>query len=192
MPIPATKYIWFNGKLVPWEKATVHVLSHALHYGSSVFEGVRAYETPRGPAIFRLQGSHEAAVRLGEDLSHQHPVHRRPDQSRAAARSSRRTGWRAAPTCARWRFAGTAKPASCRRSIRPSKSRSPAGNGASISARPRTKASTSACPRGSASRPTRFPRWPRPAATICPASSSASRRSASGSSKASASRPTAP
>ena len=48
MPIPATPYIWFNGKLVPWEKATVHVLSHALHYGSSVFEGVRAYETPRG------------------------------------------------------------------------------------------------------------------------------------------------
>src|SRR5579871_4979043 len=55
MPIPATPYIWFNGKLVPWEKATVHVLSHALHYGSSVFEGVRAYETPNGVAIFRLQ-----------------------------------------------------------------------------------------------------------------------------------------
>ena len=55
MPIPATKYIWFNGKLVPWEKATVHVLSHALHYGSSVFEGIRAYETPRGVAIFRLK-----------------------------------------------------------------------------------------------------------------------------------------
>jgi len=54
MPIPATKYIWFNGKLVPWEKATVHVLSHAIHYGSSIFEGVRAYATPRGPAIFRL------------------------------------------------------------------------------------------------------------------------------------------
>jgi branched-chain amino acid aminotransferase len=55
MPIPATPYIWFNGKLVPWEKATVHVLSHALHYGSSVFEGIRAYETPRGVAIFRLR-----------------------------------------------------------------------------------------------------------------------------------------
>ena len=54
MPIPATPYIWFNGKLVAWEKATVHVLSHALHYGSSVFEGVRAYTTPRGVAIFRL------------------------------------------------------------------------------------------------------------------------------------------
>lgn len=55
MPIPATPFIWFNGKLVPWEKATVHVLTHALHYGSSVFEGVRAYETPRGVAIFRLK-----------------------------------------------------------------------------------------------------------------------------------------
>jgi branched-chain amino acid aminotransferase len=55
MPIHATQFIWFNGKLVPWEKATVHVLSHALHYGSSVFEGLRAYETPQGPAIFRLR-----------------------------------------------------------------------------------------------------------------------------------------
>ena len=55
MPIPATQFIWFNGKLVHWEKATVHVLAHALHYGSSVFEGVRAYETQRGVAIFRLR-----------------------------------------------------------------------------------------------------------------------------------------
>ncbi len=55
MPIPATQFIWFNGKLIPWEKATVHVLTHALHYGSSVFEGVRAYETPKGVAIFRLR-----------------------------------------------------------------------------------------------------------------------------------------
>ena len=54
MPIPATQFIWFNGKLVPWESATTHVLSHALHYGSSVFEGVRAYRTPRGVIIFRL------------------------------------------------------------------------------------------------------------------------------------------
>lgn len=55
MPIPATPYIWFNGKLVAWEKATVHVLAHALHYGSSVFEGIRAYATPGGVAVFRLQ-----------------------------------------------------------------------------------------------------------------------------------------
>lgn len=44
------QYIWFNGKLVPWQDAQVHVMSHALHYGSSVFEGVRAYDTPRAPA----------------------------------------------------------------------------------------------------------------------------------------------
>jgi branched-chain amino acid aminotransferase len=55
MPIPTTPYIWFNGKLVPWEKAQVHVLTHALHYGSSVFEGLRAYETPQGVALFRLR-----------------------------------------------------------------------------------------------------------------------------------------
>jgi len=55
MPITPTKYIWMNGELVPWESATVHVMSHALHYGSSVFEGIRAYSTPAGPAIFRLQ-----------------------------------------------------------------------------------------------------------------------------------------
>lgn len=55
MPINAAKHIWFNGKLVPWEKATVHVLAHALHYGSTVFEGERAYATPNGPAIFRLK-----------------------------------------------------------------------------------------------------------------------------------------
>ena len=51
----ASRYIWHNGRLVPWEDATVHVLSHGLHYGSSVFEGVRVYGTPRGPMGFRLQ-----------------------------------------------------------------------------------------------------------------------------------------
>jgi branched-chain amino acid aminotransferase len=46
-------YIWMNGKLIPWDQAQVHVFTHALHYGSSVFEGIRAYETITGPAIFR-------------------------------------------------------------------------------------------------------------------------------------------
>jgi branched-chain amino acid aminotransferase len=50
----AGKVIWFNGEMVPWEQATVHVLSHALHYGSSVFEGIRVYATPAGPRVFRL------------------------------------------------------------------------------------------------------------------------------------------
>lgn len=55
MGIRSTPWIWHNGKLVPWEEARVHVLIHALHYGSSVFEGIRAYDTPRGPAVLGLE-----------------------------------------------------------------------------------------------------------------------------------------
>ena len=47
-------HIWHRGRMVPWQDATVHVLAHALHYGSAVFEGIRAYDTPRGTMIFRL------------------------------------------------------------------------------------------------------------------------------------------
>ena len=54
MPLKTTKFIWHEGRLVPWEQATVHVLSHALHYGSSVFEGIRVYQTPNGAVGFRL------------------------------------------------------------------------------------------------------------------------------------------
>lgn len=48
-------WIWYDGKMVPWRDATTHVLSHSLHYGMGVFEGVRAYATEQGPAIFRLR-----------------------------------------------------------------------------------------------------------------------------------------
>lgn len=54
MSFAGGKLIWMNGKMVPWEQATVHVMSHALHYGSSVFEGIRVYKTPDGPQVFRL------------------------------------------------------------------------------------------------------------------------------------------
>jgi len=54
MPITSTSKIWMNGELVDWEQAQVHVLTHTLHYGSGVFEGIRAYETSEGPAVFRL------------------------------------------------------------------------------------------------------------------------------------------
>lgn len=50
----ATPWIWFNGELVPWEEAQVHVMAHAVHYGSSVFEGIRAYDTPQGAAVLGL------------------------------------------------------------------------------------------------------------------------------------------
>ena len=54
MPIQPTTKIWHNGNLIPWEKAQIHVLSHVIHYGSSVFEGIRCYAQPQGAAIFRL------------------------------------------------------------------------------------------------------------------------------------------
>jgi len=54
MPITPTPKIWMNGQLVDWDQANIHVLTHTLHYGMGVFEGVRAYETADGPGIFRL------------------------------------------------------------------------------------------------------------------------------------------
>jgi len=61
MAIQKTEKIWHNGKLIPWDDATIHVMAHVIHYGSSVFEGVRCYAPPSGPAIFRAQ---EHAQRL--------------------------------------------------------------------------------------------------------------------------------
>ncbi|MGH2735012.1 MAG: branched-chain amino acid transaminase [Actinomycetota bacterium] len=55
MPVQPVDKVWMNGEQVDWDKATVHVLSHALHYGTGVFEGIRCYETSRGPAAFRLR-----------------------------------------------------------------------------------------------------------------------------------------
>ncbi len=54
MSIPKAEVIWFNGEFVPWDEAKTHVLSHVLHYGSGVFEGIRAYSTPDGPAVLGL------------------------------------------------------------------------------------------------------------------------------------------
>ena len=55
MAIQKTEKIWHNGKLIPWDSAQIHVMSHVVHYGSSVFEGVRCYALPSGPAIFRAK-----------------------------------------------------------------------------------------------------------------------------------------
>ncbi len=56
MPITEVEKIWMDGELVAWQDAKIHVLSHALHYGSGVFEGIRAYATGRGPAVWHLDG----------------------------------------------------------------------------------------------------------------------------------------
>ncbi|MGA1076038.1 MAG: branched-chain amino acid transaminase [Ilumatobacteraceae bacterium] len=72
MPITPTPKIWMNGELVDWERAQVHVLTHTLHYGTGVFEGIRAYETADGPAVFRLtehiRRLHNSAKILGMEI----------------------------------------------------------------------------------------------------------------------------
>src|SRR3989449_7342084 len=55
MAFTKTDSIWMNGRQVPWDQATVHVLSHVVHYGSCIFEGIRCYKTQRGSAVFRLR-----------------------------------------------------------------------------------------------------------------------------------------
>ncbi len=56
MSITQSEYIWRDGQMIPWAEATTHVLSHGLHYGTSMFEGIRVYDTPKGPCGFRLRG----------------------------------------------------------------------------------------------------------------------------------------
>ncbi len=66
MPIQPVDKVWMNGELVAWKDATVHVLTHALHYGTGVFEGIRCYETANGPAVFRLRDHLERMERSGK------------------------------------------------------------------------------------------------------------------------------
>ena len=74
MPITEVETIWMNGELVPWHEAKVHVLSHALHYGSGVFEGIRAYETARGPAVWHLDAHLDRMYTSARHLPHGDPV----------------------------------------------------------------------------------------------------------------------
>ena len=78
--------IWLNGEFVAWEDAKVHVLTHALHYGSAVFEGIRCYDTVDGPAVFRLPEHVQRLIesarvyrqKIGQDLT---PIAAEPVQA---------------------------------------------------------------------------------------------------------------
>ena len=70
----ATEKIWMNGDLVDWDDARIHVGAHGLHYGTGVFEGVRCYDTPKGPRCVPPHGSHAAAARLGAADRHGDPL----------------------------------------------------------------------------------------------------------------------
>jgi branched-chain amino acid aminotransferase len=65
MPVPKTEQIWHNGKFIQWDDAKIHVLSHVIHYGSAVFEGIRCYDSVQGPAIFRLRDHMQRLLHSG-------------------------------------------------------------------------------------------------------------------------------
>src|SRR6266446_3380886 len=115
------RFIWYDGKLVPWRSATTHVLTHSLHYGLAVFEGVRAYKTVEGTAIFRLRDHTERLF----NSAHIYMMKITYGRSRSTARK-------------RW---------GCPRSARPCTSQSPPGPGAPISARRRSRKASGSRPR---------------------------------------------
>jgi branched-chain amino acid aminotransferase len=84
MGIKPTEKIWHNGKLIRWEDATIHVLSHVVNYGSAVFEGIRCYETKQGPAIFRVREHMQRMINSGKIYRIQWP-YTGEDLSNAAA-----------------------------------------------------------------------------------------------------------
>ena len=95
MSFPKSEKIWMNGKFVPWDAATLHVGSHVVHYGSAVFEGIRCYATPEGPAVFRLDAHVERLYDSAKIYRMDVPLGREAF-TRAVLRRSRSTGWRPA------------------------------------------------------------------------------------------------
>ncbi len=81
--------IWYDGKMVTWRDATTHVLTHTLHYGMGVFEGVRAYKTDKGTAIFRLKEHTDRLVPLGPHPRHETAVRQANHFPGAACRGAR-------------------------------------------------------------------------------------------------------
>jgi branched-chain amino acid aminotransferase len=98
--------IWYDGKLVPWRDATTHVLTHTLHYGMGVFEGVRAYKAEQGTAIFRLKEHTDRLFRSAHILGMKTAVRQGHDLRSAAHRGARERSSSPA-TCARWRSYGS-------------------------------------------------------------------------------------
>ena len=93
--------IWYDGKLVPWREATTHVLTHTLHYGMGVFEGVRAYKSTKGPAIFRLQAHTDRLFRSAHILGMKIPYDKNAinEATRAAVRENKLESAYIRPMC---------------------------------------------------------------------------------------------
>ena len=68
-----SKNIWFDGKITPFKEANIHVLSHCIHYGTGVFEGIKCYNTENGPAVFRLREHMERLINSGRNYKMELP-----------------------------------------------------------------------------------------------------------------------
>ncbi len=103
MSLPKTEKIWHNGKFINWDDAKIHVLSHVVSYGSAVFEGIRCYDAPQGPSIFRLREHMQRLLNSALHLSDASSLLR-------SMRSARRVSiWCARTKCRR----ATCAPSSC-------------------------------------------------------------------------------
>ena len=91
--IKATEKIWHNGRFIDWDDAKIHVLSHVVSYGSSVFEGIRCYATPAGPAIFRAARTCAPPVDSAKIYRMDMPFTRRRTWRRHASNWSASTSW---------------------------------------------------------------------------------------------------
>ena len=107
MAVNNYEHVWHNGKFIPWGEATIHVSAHVVHYASCLFEGIRCYDTPHGPAIFRVNEHTDRLVNSAKIYRMDLPYTREQLARRwwnwcASTTSS-------TATCARWRFAAKAK-----------------------------------------------------------------------------------
>ena len=94
MNVEPTDLIWMNGDFVAWEDAKVHVLTHGLHYGTGVFEGMRCYDTELGPGGVPQRRARRAPAALGRALLHAGALHR------PSSCAPRRSSWSPATACA--------------------------------------------------------------------------------------------
>ena len=161
MPIQKTEKVWHNGKFIAWDDATIHVMSHVVHYGSSVFEGIRCYALPQRAGDFPRHGTHATAAQFGAHLPHRDAVHSRRNHGRHAGAGQ--TKWRVALLCSSGDSARLWRSGRESAQTRRSKSTSAIIRGENIWARTRARAWMCASPPGRGLLPTRCPRWPRPA-----------------------------
>jgi branched-chain amino acid aminotransferase len=164
MALPKTEKIWHNGKFIKWDDATIHVLSHVVSYGSAVFEGIRCYDAPQGPAIFRLREHMQRLLNSAYIYRMEVPftLDALCQASLELVRANKVPACYVRPIVLRGYGDAGVNPMG-----NPVEVYLAVGNGESISAKKRCAPGWIAVSaRGIVPRPTRFRKWPRPPRTI--------------------------